>query len=404
MDVDEIDFSNPELLTVIEEAKNNPLQPIPEMKFDEIVNTPNDTPAADDAPPADPTVNTPPADKAPATTEPNYAEWLTTKSGGLFKTEEEFVAALDKVKNYDSIEVRARELETKVPKFQSEEAEKWFNLVQTKEGKQLLKEYIAETDKDYKTMSSVDVVKELLAKEHPQWSKKEVDLEIRAEYGKQLEKIDTEGLEDEELEKAEAHNERVEENTLRLERAARDARIKLIDEQSKLTLPELKKTETAQQPQLSDADIADAIAKFQKSVDEALPKLSNIKTDIDDKGVEYVSTDDEKATLQAKLKNFNILKFFGEERGWQNPDKSWNVLKIAEDVRFLTEGHKAIKSIAGQVKTEAIRAIMAKIKGIDPNYQPPGPPKVYNTFEEAAQAKMAEIRAKQRNVETEEAD
>ena len=398
MVTDEIDFDSPAFQQAVVAAKEGKTG---EEQQTETTNVEDETTETS----AEETTTTQEETTATTEKELNYAEYLTTKSGGLFKSEEDFIAALDKVKNYDSLETKLRDTETKLPQFKNEETKAWFDLVTSEEGKKALKEYISETDKDYHTMSDIDVRREALQKEHPQWSKKDIDLELRHKYGKDLELKDTAGLEDDELESAETHNAQVEKNLELLAVHARDDRYSLIEKQKLITLPEIKKTETTTQPaQLTEAEIAEGKLKWQRNVEETLPKLSNIKTDIDDKGVEYISTDDDKAALASKMKDFNIIKFFGEERGWQNPDKTWNALKIAEDVRFLTEGTKVIKSIAGQVKTEAIRATMAKIKGIDPNYQEPGQPKQYATFEEAAAAKIAEVRKKRENVEYEEAD
>lgn len=338
---------------------------------------------------------------------PNYAEYLSTKSGGLFKSEDDFIAALEKVKNYDSLETKLKDTETRIPQFKNETQQKIFEaFVNGQEDE--IKAYWAEKDKPYATMSSLDVMRNALKDENKTWDDKRVELELRHKYGINLEKIDTAGLDPEddkdELKEANAHNKEVEKNLELLEMHAYDKRIALIDRQKQIALPELKKAETTQTPQLTDAEIAEGKLKWQKNIEETLPKLSNIKADIDDKGVEYVSTDEDKASLQATLKDFNIFKFFGETRGWQNTDKTWNALKIAEDVRLLTEGQKVIKSIAGQVKTEAIRATMAKIKGIDPNYQELGQPKTFATLEEAAHAKMQEVRKKRASVEYEEQD
>jgi hypothetical protein len=399
---EEIDFDNPELVAVLEQAKNNPVTPISEMRFDEPL-APIEPPADNEPPAPAPEAGTPPPPAA-STAAVNYDEWLAEKSEGLFKTEADLIAALDKVKNYDSIEVKARELESAIPKFKNDEAKAWFDLVQSEEGTKALKDYISEKEKDYRTMSDIDVRREALQKEHPQWSKKDIDLELRHKYGKDLELKDIVGLDDEELEAAEAHNAQVERNLELLAVHARDDRYSLIEKQKLITLPEIKKAETSTQaPQETAEQARERIAKWQQKVEETVPKLSNFKIDIDDKGVEYVWTDAEKAAQVAEMKDFNIFKWMESEQ-WTNKDGTWNPDKIAEGVRLLRDHKKIIASVASQVKTDAIKATMAKIKGIDPNYREPGPPKVYNTLEEAAQAKLKEMRDREKNVEREEAD
>jgi|GEM_PF-5261643 len=401
----EIDLDNPDFLAAAETAKTAPV--ITQPNFDDI----KDLVIGDDAPVEEPAATPAPAASPAAITaaEPNYAEYLTTKSGGLFKTEDEFIAALEKFKNYDTLETKAKDLETKVPQFKNEEARQWFDLVQSEDGTAILKSYISEKEKDYKTMSDVDIMKNALRAENPAWDSNRINLELRHKYGTNLEKIDTSGLDPEddadEIKEANAHNKEVEKNLELLQMHAFDKRVDLVDKQSKLTLPEIKKAEIpAQNTQPTEAEIAERTAAWQKRVEETVPGLSNFKMDIDDKGVEYVWTDDEKAAQVAEMKDFNIFKWM-ESEGWTNADNTWNPDKIAEGVRLLRDHKKIIASVASQVKTDAIKATMAKIKGIDPNYRAPDDtPKKFNTLEEAAHDAIDRARAKKKNVEYEEAD
>ncbi len=406
---EEIDFDSPAFETAAREALNRPATAIPEFNAPVVDDTTPPPPVAEENTSTEtPEGTTPPPPAAETTATVNYDDYFTTKTGGLIKSEADFLEALEKVKNYDSVETRLKDTEAKIPQFKNEVQQKLFEAwVNGQEDE--VKAYWAEKDKPYATMSDIDIVRNSLKNDNPTWDNKRVELELRHKYGTSLEKIDTSTLDPEddaaEIKEANAHNREVDKNLELLEMHAFDARHKLIEHQKQIGLPELKKTETpTSSPQMSEADIAAAKVKWQTGVDEALQKLSNIKYDIDDKGVEYVSTDDDKAALQATMKDFNMLKFFAETRGWANPDKSWNQAKIAEDVRFLTEGPKVVKAIAGQVKTEAIRATLAKIKGIDPNFQSPEGPKVYKTLEEAAHAALKESEKKKRTEEWEEQD
>ncbi len=410
---EEIDFDSPEIQQAAAAAKVAPI--VTQPNFDDIkdlVIGDEETAEIVAAAPATPAV-APIIEPITATTEPNYAEYLTTKSGGLFKSEDDFIAALDKLKNYDTLETRAKDLETKVPQFKNEEARQWFELVQSEEGKSALKNYIAETEKDYKTMSDVDIMKNALRAENPAWDSNRINLELRHKYGTSLEKIDIDEIDEETIDgtpnpkytDAIRHNKEVDKNLELLQMHAFDKRVDLVDKQSKLTLPEIKKAEIpAQNTQPTEAEIAERTAAWQKRVEETVPGLSNFKMDIDDKGVEYVWTDDEKAAQVAEMKDFNIFKWM-ESEGWTNADNTWNPDKIAEGVRLLRDHKKIIASVASQVKTDAIKATMAKIKGIDPNYRPADDaPKKYATLEEAAHAAIAQAKQKKRNVEYEEAD
>jgi len=404
-EIEEIDFDSPEFQQAVATARQEPTKQYEEKSFTPPVNT--DTTTTENNEPNIPVVVTPPP--APVVIEPNYTEYLATKSGNLIKSEEDFIAALEKVKNYDSLEIKLKDTETKIPQFKNETQQKLFEAwVNGQEDE--VKAYWAEKDKPYATMSDIDVMKSALKSENPNWDSKRIDLELRHKYGTNLEKIDTSSLDPDldkdDLRRANDHNREVEKNLELLEMHAFDKRQLLLEKQKQISLPELKKTEIPTQETKETPEQAQArIAKWQKRVDETVPNLSNFKIDIDNKGVEYVWTDEEKASLVAEMKDFNIFKWM-ESEGWTNKDGSWNPDKIAEGVRFLRDRNKVIASVAGQIKTETIRQTMAKIKGIDPKdyHDSDTKPQAFNSIEEAAAAKFKEMRAKQSNREWEEPD
>jgi hypothetical protein len=330
---------------------------------------------------------------------PNYGEYFKTASEGLINSEDEFKTALTKVKNYDSLETKLKDTEAKIPQFKNPETEALFNLWASGDKKAVL-DYIRETEKDYKTMSDLDVRREALAKDHPDWTKGEVELEIRVTYGEQLERIDLSTIDKEtepdEYKEAVAHNKEVDRNHLLLQRDARDDRHKLLEAQSKIELPEIKKAEQAAAPQgKTDAEIAEATAKWQKNVEENLPKLSNIKMNIDDKEVEYVRSDDEKKELTEYMKTFNIFNF-AKENGWYNADGTPNSLKIAEDVHYLKNKENITKSLAGQIKTDTTKDVLKRIKNIDGTYTQTDSKQVFDTLEDAAWDAIDKAKAKRR--------
>lgn len=342
----------------------------------------DEEPPADDAPIIDPpTVDAPPVDAPPADDAPpaatNYAEYLKQVSEGLIDSEDGFKSALTKVKGYDSLETRAKELEAQIPTFKNEESKRLYELWASGD-KDAVTKYIQETTKDYKTMSDLDVRREALKHEHPNWSAAEVDLEIRGTYGDELVKIDLTDIEQkddlgawtDEYKAAVAHNKEVERNSLLLQRDARDDRHKLIDLQSKIELPEIKKAEAAPVPSgPTEAEIAEANAKWAKSV-EALPKLPALKQTIDDKEVAYDFSEAEQTAITEEMKNFNIVNF-GKEQGWYKEDGSVNAERLREDVQKLKHFDKIVKSYATQIKTDATKDVLKVIKNIDDKGRPP---------------------------------
>lgn len=398
-DNEEVDFDSPEFDAAVEEARNRSKETVVAETTTETVETPVvETKAAETTTTATTTATT-------ETATPNYAEYFKTTSEGLINSEDEFKSALTKVKGYDDLETKLKDTEAKIPTFKNPETEALFNAWANGD-KEAVINYIKETQKDYKTMSDLDVRREALAKDHPDWTKGEVELEIRVTYGEQLEKIDLstidKELEPEEYKEAIAHNKEVDRNNLLLQRDARDDRHKLLDAQSKIELPEIKNPEQAAAPQgKTDAEIAEDVAKWTKNVEDNVPKLSNIKMNIDDKEVEYVRSDEEKKELLDYMKTFNIFTF-AKENGWYNADGTPNSLKIAEDVHYLKNKENITKSLAGQMKTEATRDTLKRIKNVDGSYSQIDSKQAFDTLEDAAWDAIDKAKAKRRAAQEQE--
>lgn len=297
----------------------------------------------------------------------NYADWLAEKTEGFIKDEETLKTILPKAKGYDDLETKLKALEANVPQFVNEETkalyEAWAN-----GDKQAVINYINESTKDYTTMSDIDVVRESLAKQHPQWSKKDIEIELRAEYGKQLELIDISTIDKDdspdEYREAIRHNELVEENSLRLQRAARDSRILLSENQKKIELPKPAKAEsTTAAPQRNTEQEAQIMQKWINDVETEVSNLPPIKYAIDDKEVEYSYTPEQQKEFTEKMKNFHIGNF-AKERGWLNEDGTTNAKALSEDVRWLLDRDKIVKSVVTQVDTQSTKNALKKIKNI----------------------------------------
>lgn len=385
---EEVDFDSPEFEAAIEEARSRSNAPAIEEEHQE--------PLIDDKPPVtEPKQPDAPTDPA----KPNYAEYLSTVTEGFIKDEDTLKSLLPKVKGYDDLETKLKDTEAKIPKFSNPETEALFNLWTSGDKKAVL-DYIRETEKDYTTMSDIDVQREAIKKEHPNWSKADVELELRGKYGDNLEKKDLSAidkeLEPDEYKEAVEYNKEVEKNLLQLQLHARDNRYKLIEEQSKIQLPEIKQAAAPAPPeQNTPEEIADYNAKWVKNVEENLPKLSNIKMNIDNKEVEYVRSDDDKAATTEYMKTFNIFKM-AKELGWIDENKKLNPLKIAEDRDKMVNFDKIVTSIATQVKTDTTKTVIKQIKNVDDEYRTTDSDVAFDTLEDAAWDAIDKYRAKRR--------
>lgn len=397
-DNDSVDFDSPEFDAVLEAAQN---------RGKETVTTEEPVRGVVEEKPADAvtttTTATAPTKVEPDTAKPDYAEYFKTTSEGLINSEDDFKSALTKVKNYDSLETKLKDTESKIPTFKNPESEALFNAWTSGE-KDAVINFIKETQKDYKTMSDYDVRAEAISKANPNWTRAEVDLEMRTTYGENLQKVDITGIEKQDLEgrvteeyrEAVAHNKEVDRNAMLLQRDARDDRYKLIEAQSKIELPQIKKAEApaaANQP--TEAELAEAAEKWVKNVEDNLPKLSNIKMNIDNKEVEYVRSDEEKKALTDYMKTFNVFQF-ARESGWYNEDGTPNPLKIAEDVHFLKNRESVTKSFATQVKTDTTKNVIKQIKNVDGTYTQVDTKDAFDSLEDAAWDAIDKAKAKRK--------
>lgn len=235
--------------------------------------------------------------------------------------------------------------------------------------------YLSEIKKNYDTMSDIDVVKESLTKKNPLWSDKDVELELRAEYGKQLEKYNMDDYDQEvdsaAYDKALAHNERADENLLRLQRAARDARVSLKEQQKTIELPKIQQEapQAAAPEGPTPEQLEEAHRNWAAAAEQQVTNLADYKFAVgDDKNPEdvvfAVTPEDKTARIEA-MKKWNGADFMAQ-RGWQNTDGTFNLLKIAEDVHTLENVTKIAKSAYTQGVTKGKKDAIAKdIKNID---------------------------------------
>ncbi len=372
------------------QAQRNDEAPVEEETITDVIET--QTQQVEPPAPTD----TPPVEAVETTDTVDYTKYFETLSEGFVKDEDSFKSVVSKAKGYDELENKVKDLEANVPQFKNDESKAFYEAL-TNGDTDVIASYIAEKKKDYKTMADIDIVRETLSKKNPGWNNAEVELELRYQYGENLEKIDLDGIEKEdedgkptyEYQEAVKHNKEVDNNLMKLQRDARDGRPILLEHQSKIEIPTIKKTETPTPTGPTDAEIAERTEKWVKDVKDQMPNFKAIKLNIDDKEVEYVLSDDDQKATAAYMEKFNIPDFI-KDNGWYKEDGTPNVLKIAEDVQWLKDREKIAKSLATQVKTDTTKSVISKIKNIDGTVTAPQDPQAFDTLEEAvAEAKRA---------------
>ena len=254
----------------------------------------------------------------------------------------------------------------KQPEFKDEYTKQLYEALL--EGKEdVLKSYLDEKLKDYNSMSDLDVVKEKLQKENPNWTQKDIDAEIKYKYGKSFEFKSLDDLyeDSKEYEQALEHNERVERSLNLLERDSRDSRLWLNEQKKSIELPKITKEAPVEAQQPTEEEIQAMNKQWYDAVEAEIPKLSDLNFKLGDEEVSYKVTDEEKAEFVDKMKNFNAGEYFTKSRGWYDEQGNVNILKVAEDVRKLEKFDKILSSVATQLKTSAKKEVVAEIKNID---------------------------------------
>jgi hypothetical protein len=228
--------------------------------------------------------------------------------------------------------------------------------------------YLQEKYRDYNNMADVDVIKMKLQKENPTWSPKDLDAEIKFKYGKNLEYKDLESIDkDDEPEKyaaIEQYNDEVERKLISIERDARDSRNFLNDQKKNIELPKIKAEQIAETVQPTAEEIAAYNKQWEQSVEAELPKLSDLSFNVDGEDVQYKATNEEKAELMAKMKNFSDVEYL-TSRGWYDDKGQINILKVAEDVRILDNIKKVVSAVSHQSKIASKKEVISELKNVD---------------------------------------
>jgi len=268
----------------------------------------------------------------------------------------------------------------KLPEFKDEYSKQLFeSLLEGKDSE--VYEYLKAKNTDYNTMSDVDVVKKQMKLQNPTWGDKYIDVEFKTKYGnlsqpKDLSQLDPE-LEPEEYQKAVEYNESLEMKEVLLGQAATDARIALENTKKTIEFPKIAKEEVVQEQALTQEQVDELNRKWEANVEAEIPKLSDLKINVNGEEIVYKITQEDKDAKLAYMKDYNGQKM-ALDRGWIDADGNENVLKIAEDLFILENYQKVIASAATQMKTTATKEVLAEIKNIDlkPDPTSPDTPKV----------------------------
>lgn len=273
--------------------------------------------------------------------------------------------------------VEIREVEKIVEKY-PEMDEFQTNILQyIQEGKlSELGRFIADSQRDYVTMSDYDVVKANLMRSNPNYTDEIAGLKIEMQYGEiakiDLSKIDN-VLDAEAYAEAEDHNATVDRNLKMLKVDAVDARASLESAKKEIKLPIIEKqtphVETTNSP--TPESIAQAKSDWEALVDKELPNVKeftfNVGNDeIGHEDVSYKVSDVERSEQSTFIKDLDMQKMVAR-LGWVDGNGKQNIQKMAGDVLKLEKMQQIISSAYTQGHTTGTKGTIVEIKNIDLN-------------------------------------
>lgn len=255
----------------------------------------------------------------------------------------------------------------KLPEFKDEHSKQIYELIAEGKTKEVF-EFLAYQNKDFNTMSDVDVVKENLKLQNPSWTEKDIQIEIKHKFGnfaepKDLSEID-EVMQKEEYDRAVAFNERLEEKELLLSREARDARIALEANKKTIELPKIAQDKAPETAAPTQEEIDELNRQWEAHVESEMPKLADLKFKVGDEEVSYKITDEDRRAQIDFMKDFSG-EHVAKSLGWIDENGKENVVKIAEDMLKLQNFDKIISSATTQLKTKVTKDVIAEIKNVD---------------------------------------
>ncbi len=230
-----------------------------------------------------------------------------------------------------------------------------------------LGQFIAESQRDYTTMSDYDVVKADLLKKNPHYTPEILELKMERQYG-DLAKINLDAIPEDKPDEylaAQAHNQKVDDNLKLLKLDAFEARNVLETGRKEIKLPKITKEEVAVQTEAPTPEAIEAAKKeWAEYVDKGIPEVKEFTYKVENEDVSYKVSDAERNELATFLKAANGNEIL-QRLGWMDKDGKQNISKIAGDVLKLEKMQTIISNSFKKGQSVGTKDTVAGIKNID---------------------------------------
>ena len=236
-------------------------------------------------------------------------------------------------------------------------------------------------------MSDEEIIKLQMAYEYPDLTIDEIEEEFNSKYKVDTE-IDEDLLTEDEIQSKRKQLEKQQKAINReMKKSVREAKQSLQELKKDIDFPDiLSQIQSANNAPISEYAISQYLAKqqneqqeayaqarkiYENSINEGLNSFDGFSVNYKDEDVQfdgkYNLTQEDKASLQESLKNFDLESFYGNR---YFKDGKYDTKQLAEDVYFLQNRDKVVNAMVTQAVSKAKADLLKGMKNIDYSNQP----------------------------------
>jgi hypothetical protein len=226
-------------------------------------------------------------------------------------------------------------------------------------------------------LSDEEVLKLMIQYENPDMSEADVQKEYSDRYSPDEEKKDTSFMTEDEINEYNKSVERAKKRAIKeIKKDARDAMKYLSEKKVDIELPNLTEymKSMAPKPQDNSKEIEEynkymqtERAKYESTIDKGLEQVKAFELDYKDDDVSFkvnfTPNKEDLSSMKNDLQKFTLEDFYGP-RYYDAEKGEYKTNVLAEDVYWLNNRDKIIKSIVSQAVSSAKADMLKKIKGV----------------------------------------
>jgi hypothetical protein len=237
------------------------------------------------------------------------------------------------------------------------------------------------------TMSDDDVIKLQMAYEYPDLTVDEIEEEFNSKYKVDTD-IDEDMLTEDEIQSKRKQLDKQQKAINReMKKSVREAKQSLQEMKQDIDFPDiLSQMQSANNAPVSEDAISQYLTKqqseqqeayaqarkvYESSIQDGLNSFDGFSVNYKDEDVQfdgkYSLTQEDKASLQESLKNFDLDSFYGNR---YFKDGKYDTKQLAEDVYFLQNREKVVNAMVTQAVSKAKSDLLKGMKNIDYSNQP----------------------------------